>query len=166
MNFTPTSFSWLNLIERWFRELTDKALRRGAFHSVPDVIARIEEYLDAHNDTRNRSSGVPPPKTSRPRSPADALPPSSQSMTRHTTSCGDLDGGLVLLRNRARGSRSRRTLLVMSEPDADPVEKLDEARRDERAQRDEHIAEDAALADRLAEALDFGPVEHDPSDPN
>ncbi len=50
MHFTPTSSSWLNLVERWFRELTDKALRRGVFHSVPNLIAKIEEYLDAHND--------------------------------------------------------------------------------------------------------------------
>jgi len=50
MHFTPTSSSWLNLVERWFRELTDKALRRGVFHSVPDLIAKIEEYLAAHND--------------------------------------------------------------------------------------------------------------------
>jgi transposase len=50
MHFTPTSSSWLNLVERWFRELTDKALRRGAFHSVPDLIAKIEQYLAAHND--------------------------------------------------------------------------------------------------------------------
>jgi hypothetical protein len=35
-------------VERWFRELTDKALRRG--HSVPDLIAAIEAYLTAHND--------------------------------------------------------------------------------------------------------------------
>jgi transposase len=50
MHFTPTSSSWLNLVERWFRELTDKALRRGVFHSVPDLIAKIEDYLDAHNN--------------------------------------------------------------------------------------------------------------------
>jgi transposase/transposase-like protein len=50
MHFTPTSSSWLNLVERWFRELTDKALRRGVFHSVPDLIAAIEAYLAAHND--------------------------------------------------------------------------------------------------------------------
>ncbi|GAA1789499.1 hypothetical protein GCM10009712_41110 [Pseudarthrobacter sulfonivorans] len=49
LHFTPTSSSWLNLVERWFRELTDKALRRGAFHSVPDLIHKIEEYLAAHN---------------------------------------------------------------------------------------------------------------------
>jgi transposase len=50
MHFTPTSSSWLNLVERWFRELTDKALRRGVFHSVPDLISKIEQYLAAHND--------------------------------------------------------------------------------------------------------------------
>jgi transposase len=50
LHFTPTSSSWLNLVERWFRELTDKALRRGSFNSVPDLIGSIEAYLDAHND--------------------------------------------------------------------------------------------------------------------
>jgi transposase len=50
LHFTPTSSSWLNLVERWFRELTDKALRRGSFNSVPDLISKIEAYLDAHND--------------------------------------------------------------------------------------------------------------------
>jgi transposase len=50
LHFTPTSSSWLNLVERWFRELTDKTLRRGVFHSVPDLIAKIEQYLAAHND--------------------------------------------------------------------------------------------------------------------
>jgi transposase len=49
LHFIPTSSSWLNLIERWFRELTDKAIRRGVFHSVPDLIAAIEKYLAAHN---------------------------------------------------------------------------------------------------------------------
>ena len=50
LHFIPTSSSWLNLVERWFRELTDKAIRRGVFHSVPDLIDAIQEYLDAHND--------------------------------------------------------------------------------------------------------------------
>ena len=49
-HFTPTSSSWLNLVERWFRELTDKALRRGVFPSVPDLITAIEDYLATHND--------------------------------------------------------------------------------------------------------------------
>ena len=47
---TPTASSWLNLVERWFRELTDKAIRRGVFHSVPDLIDAIYAFLDAHND--------------------------------------------------------------------------------------------------------------------
>lgn len=50
LHFTPTSSSWLNLVERWFRNLTDKAIRRGIFLSVPDLIAAIEEYLNANND--------------------------------------------------------------------------------------------------------------------
>ncbi len=48
-HFTPTSSSWLNQVERWFRDLTDKNLRRGIFASVPDLIASIEAYLNAHN---------------------------------------------------------------------------------------------------------------------
>jgi transposase len=50
LHFTPTSSSWLNLVERWFRDLTGKALRRGVFHSVPDLIASIEEYMKVHNN--------------------------------------------------------------------------------------------------------------------
>jgi transposase len=50
LHFTPTSSSWLNQVERWFREITDKALRRGVFESVPDLIASIQDYIDAHND--------------------------------------------------------------------------------------------------------------------
>ena len=50
LHFTPTSSSWLNLVERWFRELTDKAIRRGVFHSVPDLIAAIEKCMQVHND--------------------------------------------------------------------------------------------------------------------
>ncbi len=50
LHFIPTSSSWLNLVEHWFREITDKAIRRGVFHSVPDLIAAIEAYLQAHNE--------------------------------------------------------------------------------------------------------------------
>ena len=48
-HYTPTSSSWLNLVERWFRDLTEKAIRRGAFPSVPALIATIDRYLAAHN---------------------------------------------------------------------------------------------------------------------
>lgn len=50
LHFTPTASSWLNLVERWFGQLTDKALRRGAFGSVPELVAAIDDYLKAHND--------------------------------------------------------------------------------------------------------------------
>jgi transposase len=49
LHLTPTSSSWLNLVERWFRDLTGKAIRRGVFESVPDLIAAIEAYLEANN---------------------------------------------------------------------------------------------------------------------
>jgi transposase len=49
MHFTPTSASWLNLVERWFRELTTKRIRRGVFHSVDDLVAAIETYLRETN---------------------------------------------------------------------------------------------------------------------
>jgi len=50
LHFTPTSSSWLNMVERWFGKLTDKAIRRGVFRSVPDLITAIEAYLQASND--------------------------------------------------------------------------------------------------------------------
>jgi len=49
-HFVPTSSSWLNLVERWFRELTEKAIRRGSFLSVPDLKKAIEEFMDAWNE--------------------------------------------------------------------------------------------------------------------
>jgi transposase len=50
LHFTPTSSSWLNMVERFFAAITDKAIRRGVFHSVDDLIAAIEEYLRVHNN--------------------------------------------------------------------------------------------------------------------
>jgi len=49
LHFTPTSSSWLNLVERWFRDLTDKRIRRDSFQSVPELIAVIEDYLAQSN---------------------------------------------------------------------------------------------------------------------
>jgi len=50
LHFTPTSSSWLNLIERWFGEITRKRIRRGVFHSVPELIAAIDEYVRLNNE--------------------------------------------------------------------------------------------------------------------
>ncbi len=49
LHFTPTSSSWLNRVEIFFAKLTDKAIRRGVFTSVPDLIAAIDAYLAATN---------------------------------------------------------------------------------------------------------------------
>lgn len=49
VHYVPTSCSWLNLIERWFAELTNKRIRRDSFHSVDDLIAAIEQFLAVWN---------------------------------------------------------------------------------------------------------------------
>ena len=49
IHFTPTSSSWLNVIERWFRELTQKRLRRGVFRSVAELERAITDYVTHHN---------------------------------------------------------------------------------------------------------------------
>src|ERR1700734_502537 len=50
MHFTPTYGSWINLVERWFAEITNKRIRRGIFRSVKELEQAITEYIDAHND--------------------------------------------------------------------------------------------------------------------
>ena len=49
LHFIPTSSSWLNLVERWFRDLTDKRIRRGSFSNVPQLIQAIMDYVHHHN---------------------------------------------------------------------------------------------------------------------
>jgi len=49
MHFTPTSASWLNMVERFFRDITTERLRRGVFTSVPDLVKAIDEYIAHHN---------------------------------------------------------------------------------------------------------------------
>jgi transposase len=49
IHFTPTSSSSLNMVERFFRDLTDKRIRRGVFRDVKELIAAVEHYIDHHN---------------------------------------------------------------------------------------------------------------------
>ena len=49
VHFIPTSSSWLNVIERFFRDLDDKRVHRGAFQSVPQLIDAVMGYVDQHN---------------------------------------------------------------------------------------------------------------------
>lgn len=50
VHFTPTSASWLNMVERFFRDLTEKCVRRGVFHHVEELERAICEYIEAHNE--------------------------------------------------------------------------------------------------------------------
>jgi transposase len=50
MYFTPTSSSWLNMVERFFRDLTEQRLRRGIFRDVEELVMAIGDYIDKHND--------------------------------------------------------------------------------------------------------------------
>ena len=49
LHFTPTSSSWLNLVERWFAELTRKRIRRGIFKSVSELVTAIKEFIQLNN---------------------------------------------------------------------------------------------------------------------
>jgi len=49
MHFTPTSASWLNMVERFFRDISENRLRRGVFTSVPELVTAIDEYIAHHN---------------------------------------------------------------------------------------------------------------------
>jgi transposase len=49
VHFTPTSSSWLNMVERFLRALTSDRLKRGVFHSVEELIVAIDEYILHHN---------------------------------------------------------------------------------------------------------------------
>jgi transposase len=49
-HFTPTGASWLNMVERFFRDLTQNRLRRGVFHSLNDLLRAIQVYIENHND--------------------------------------------------------------------------------------------------------------------
>jgi hypothetical protein len=49
MHFTPTSASWLNMVERFFRDISENRLRRGVFTSVPKLVSAIDEYVAHHN---------------------------------------------------------------------------------------------------------------------
>lgn len=50
VHFTPTSASWLNMVERFFRDLTENRLKRGVFRSVLELIEALDGYVDHHNE--------------------------------------------------------------------------------------------------------------------
>ena len=56
-HFTPTSSSWLNQVERFFAQITERRIRRGVFKSVEELEKAIENYLAPTTPTPSRSSG-------------------------------------------------------------------------------------------------------------
>jgi transposase len=50
LHFTPTGASWINMVERWFAEITRKRIRRGTFRSVPELIRAIQDYIRENNN--------------------------------------------------------------------------------------------------------------------
>ena len=53
LHFTPTSASWINQVERWFAEITNKQIRRGSYRSTRELEQAIEDYLDVYNEDPN-----------------------------------------------------------------------------------------------------------------
>ena len=49
LHFTPTSASWLNMVERFFRDLTVNRLRRGVFHNLPELVEALQQYIATYN---------------------------------------------------------------------------------------------------------------------
>lgn len=54
LHFIPTSSSWLNMVERWFRDITQRRIRRGTFRSVKELVAAIQGYLEHYNQVPTR----------------------------------------------------------------------------------------------------------------
>ena len=84
-HFTPTSASWLNLVERFFAEITGKKIRRGVFRSVAELEAAIHDYLAKHNaDPKpfvwTKTSEVILAKTRRARAKLDAMKTGNQAL--------------------------------------------------------------------------------------
>jgi hypothetical protein len=74
LHFTPTSGSWLNMVEIFFGIITRQAIRHGGtFTSVKDLIGAIEAFIDAGTNAAYRSSGPAPPTRSSARSTAKGL---------------------------------------------------------------------------------------------
>ena len=82
LHFTPTSSSWMNLVERWFAELTNRKLRRSAHRSVTELEADIRTWINESNRTRSRSCGPRPPTRSWTPSPPTADESTTQDTTR------------------------------------------------------------------------------------
>src|ERR1700679_2508758 len=83
VHFTPTSASWLNLVERWFALLTERQLRRGVHRSTKELKAAINDFIQPIIANQNPSSGIKPQTRSSILSPGLV----NELTTQHTRSC-------------------------------------------------------------------------------
>jgi hypothetical protein len=93
IHFTPTSCSWLNLVECFFSIITRQAIRRGIFTSVADLVAAIEAYIDGWNERATRSPGPSPQMCSSPRSHQRKLQQALLQSTSLPRACHSNDSG-------------------------------------------------------------------------
>ncbi|MQA05898.1 MAG: hypothetical protein GEV07_25350 [Streptosporangiales bacterium] len=82
LHFTPTYSSWLNIVERWFAEITRRMIRRGTYRSVTELETALRAWIEDWNTNRDRSSGPRPPTRASTPSP----PIFTELTTQHTTS--------------------------------------------------------------------------------
>ena len=81
VHFTPTSGSWLNLVEVWFGIIERQAIHRGSFTSVADLMVKIRAFINGWNHRTTRPSGPNPPTTSSPKSNVNV--PGQQATSNH-----------------------------------------------------------------------------------
>ena len=123
VHFTPTSASWLNMIERFFRDLTQNRLRRGVFQDLEQLIMGIGDYIDKHNlnpkpfiwtakasDILEKVTRARTTSLGRPPSKLHALTntrPPSLSLASHVSTCASAESFLVnVYRSFSNSSRS------------------------------------------------------------
>jgi hypothetical protein len=108
LHCTPTSGSWLNLVEAFFSIITRQALRRGNFPTVADLIAAIERFIDAWNDRCTPFAWTKDPDTSSPK------PPTRDAARRKRRQIRSTRTGWLLVRRTTLTSPSRSMARVVS----------------------------------------------------
>jgi hypothetical protein len=109
MHFTPTSASWLNMVQRFFRDISENRLRCGVFTSVPELIGAIKEYIAVHNTDPNLDQ-------KRSRHPAESH--SGKQPLKFQTECNTALASAQC--GFANGEQARCTLGTVAIPDSSP----------------------------------------------
>jgi hypothetical protein len=123
VHFTPTSASWINQVERFFANLTDKQIRRGVHRSTTDLEAAITACIDTVNANPKPSSGPSPPTTSWQASNGSASPRSKPPKSNPNHS--NFGIGTLVVRSATR----RWQQAICDEPEASIVGPLEPQHR-------------------------------------